>query len=182
VSLVNRYSVRLFNTLWYARQRERRQARRVPMQAFFYPLDAIAHWNRIYGPRGMLQHQAVLPGADGPAALREMLQQIARTGMGSFLAVAKVFGARQSPGLLSFPRPGISLALDFPMSPDALRLLGRLDAVTLECGGAVYPAKDACMSPALFRAGYPQWETFAAQVDPAFSSSFWRRVTGDSLD
>lgn len=177
VSLVNRYTVRLFNALWYARQRERRRQAREPLHAFFYPLDAVAHWNRIYGPRGLLQHQSVLPGDDAPAALREMLQQITRSGMGSFLAVAKVFGPLQSPGMLSFPRPGISLALDFPQSSASLRLLGRLNALTLECGGAVYPAKDACMDATLFRAGFPQWEAFAAHVDPAFSSSFWRRVT-----
>jgi len=181
-SLVNRLSVRAFNALWYRRQRQRRSRARQSLDAFFYPLDAVRHWNRLYGAAGLVQHQAVLPGADGPAACAEMLTQVARSGQGSFLAVAKVFGARRSPGLLSFPRPGLSLALDFRLRPEVLRLLGRLDAITLECGGAVYPAKDACMSARVFRAGFPRWEAFATHIDPAFSSSFWRRVTGAGYD
>ena len=181
LSLVNGVTLRAFNAWWYGRQRERRVNRTTHYRPFFYPLDAIRNWNRMYGPKGMLQYQCVLPGDDGRAATAEMLRAIAASGRGSFLAVLKVFGDIASPGMLSFPRPGVTLALDFPNHPDVLRLLDRLDAMTLEAGGAVYPAKDARMSGATFRAGFPQWEIFAEHIDPAFSSSFWRRVSGDEL-
>jgi len=179
VSLINSLSLRAFNALWYGRQRERRVTRLTHFGKFFYPLDAIGNWNRMYGPRGMLQYQCVLPGDDGRLAMRDMLRRIAESGQGSFLAVLKVFGELQSPGMLSFPRAGVTLALDFPNRPDVFRLLDQLDAITLESGGAVYPAKDARMSGATFRAGFPRWEEFSKHVDPAFSSSFWRRVTDD---
>lgn len=176
-SLLNRYSLRLFNSYWYRRQRERRSSRSTHFSRFFYPLDRIGHWNRMYGPKGLLQYQCVLPGDDGRQMLHNMLQAIARSGEGSFLAVLKNFGDRPSPGMLSFPRPGATLALDFSASPKVFKLLDRLDTMTMEVNGAVYPAKDARMSAATFRASFPDWERFAAFVDPAFSSSFWRRVT-----
>ena len=181
-SLVNGLSLRAFNALWYARQRERRVQREAHFAGFFYPLDAIGNWNRMYGPRGMLQYQCVLPGEDGRDAIREMLERIARSGQGSFLAVLKMFGDKPSPGMLSFPRPGVTLALDFANSPAVFRLLDQLDSVTLEAGGAVYPAKDARMSAEVFRAGFPRWEEFATYIDPLFSSSFWRRVAGDTQE
>jgi hypothetical protein len=110
-----------------------------------------------------------------------MLGRIARHGSGSFLAVLKVFGSMPSLGMMSFARPGVTLALDFP-NRDArtLALLDSLDDITRAAGGAVYPAKDARMSPAAFRAYFPQWEQFRGYVDPRFSSSFWRRVTNDT--
>jgi FAD/FMN-containing dehydrogenase len=180
-SLVNGLSLKLFNAWWYRRQRERRQTRKVHFQPFFYPLDSIGNWNRIYGPKGLLQYQCVLPGEDGREVLRQMLGAIAESGNGSFLAVLKIFGERLSPGLLSFPQPGVTLALDFPTSPDVFRLLDRLDDMTREVGGAVYPAKDARMSGESFHEYFPAYERFTEYVDPGFSSSFWRRVTGDQL-
>jgi FAD/FMN-containing dehydrogenase len=181
VSLINGLSLKLFNAWWYRRQRERRQTRNVHYQPFFYPLDSIGNWNRIYGPKGLLQYQCVLPGEDGRDMLRQMLSAIAKSGNGSFLAVLKIFGEHSSPGLLSFPRPGVTLALDFPASPDVFRLLDRLDEMTREVGGAVYPAKDARMSAESFQAYFPAWEKFSEYIDPGFSSSFWRRVAGDKL-
>ncbi|MBT8421498.1 MAG: FAD-binding oxidoreductase, partial [Gammaproteobacteria bacterium] len=178
-SLVNNLSLRAFNKLWYARQRKRRVQKNTHFSGFFYPLDAIGNWNRMYGPRGMLQYQCVLPGEAGRDAIGEMLARITRSGQGSFLAVLKVFGDKASPGMLSFPRPGVTLALDFPNRPDVFRLLDQLDAVTLEAGGAVYPAKDARMKAEVFRAGFPRWQKFANYIDPNFSSSFWRRVADD---
>jgi hypothetical protein len=97
-------------------------------------------------------------------------------GEASFLSVLKVFGDRPSPGMMSFPRPGVTLALDFPARPSTLDLLERLDHIVVAAGGAVYPAKDARMSPSTFAASFPRVEEFARHVDPAFSSSFWRRV------
>ncbi|MGI9291808.1 MAG: FAD-binding oxidoreductase [Gammaproteobacteria bacterium] len=180
-SLINSFSLKLFNSWYYRRQRDRRKVRNVHYQPFFYPLDSIGNWNRIYGPRGFLQYQCVLPGDDGREALRDMLTLIADSGNGSFLAVLKIFGDKPSPGLMSFPRPGVTLALDFPNNPGVMKLLDSLDDLTRGVGGAVYPAKDARMSRESFRAYFPVWEAFSEYVDPGFSSSFWRRVTGEEL-
>jgi FAD/FMN-containing dehydrogenase len=108
-----------------------------------------------------------------------LLDAITASGEASFLSVLKVFGDRPSPGLLSFPRPGVTLALDFPMRGErTLALLDRLDAIVMEAGGAIYPAKDARMSRETFARSFPRLEAFTRHVDPAFSSSFWRRVHG----
>jgi len=112
------------------------------------------------------------------AAFEELLDRIARSGMGSFLGVLKRFGTVPAAGTLSFPRPGLTLALDFAMRGDrTLQLLGSLDEVVKENGGALYPGKDARMSPALFEASFPHWRSFVPYIDPKMSSSFWRRVT-----
>ena len=171
-------AVRAFNAVYYRRQRGRHATRRTHYRPFFYPLDAVGAWNRGYGRRGFYQYQFVVPFADGERAVRAILRQLADARAGSFLSVLKTFGALASPGMLSFPRPGVTLALDLPNRGDrTVRLLRACDAIVREAGGAVYPAKDACMTPESFRAFFPQWEAFAAHVDPAFSSSFWRRVT-----
>lgn len=177
VSLVNGLTLRPFNTLYYHRQRARLRGSIQHYAPYFYPLDGIRDWNRMYGPNGFLQHQCVLPPAQARDAVRALLAEIARSGQGSFLAVLKEFGNRPAPGLMSFARPGTTLALDFPRSgPDAFALLDRLDAIVADAGGALYPAKDARMSPATFRRGQPNLESFLPYIDPAFSSSFWRRV------
>jgi FAD/FMN-containing dehydrogenase len=119
----------------------------------------------------------VLPPERAPDALAAMLDAIARAGMGSFLAVLKEFGDRAPAGLLSFPRPGTTLALDFPNTgPRLFALLDRLDAIVADAGGALYPAKDARMAPAMFRASFPRLDAFLPYLDPSFSSGFWRRV------
>ncbi len=178
-SLVNRASLAVFNFLYYHRPVSPRPVltHYVP---FFYPLDGISRWNRIYGRKGFYQYQCVLPKAVQREALKALLGEIASSRLGSFLAVLKTFGAIRSPGLLSFPREGVTLALDFPNRGAAThRLFGRLDRVVMEAGGALYPAKDARMPPELFRRGFPAWETFARYRDPGFSSNFWRRVMED---
>lgn len=176
VSLVNGASLKAFNALYYRRPEQDGLSHYAP---FFYPLDGVGHWNRIYGPRGFLQYQCVLPPDAAGPALRELLGRIAASRQGSFLAVLKRFGERRSPGLLSFPRPGVTIALDFPFKGGpTLRLLDELDAVTLAAGGALYPAKDARMTEAAFRQSFPGLERFLPFVDPGFSSGFWRRVTG----
>lgn len=176
-SLVNRLSLRLFNTVYYHRPVPRRAV--VDFEPFFYPLDALLEWNRIYGPSGFYQFQCVVPPGDGEAVVRALLAETARVGEGSFLVVLKQFGTLPSPGLLSFPRPGPTLALDFPNRGDRTRrLLGRLERLVDEAGGAIYPAKDACMSPAAFQRAFPAWTTLESLRDPAFTSDFWRRVTG----
>jgi hypothetical protein len=132
----------------------------------------------MYGARGFFQYQCVIPTAQALDAMTDILQIIAQSGQGSFLSVLKLFGDMPSPGMLSFPRAGVTLALDFANRGNKTQsLLAQLDAVTLAAGGAVYPAKDACMSASHFQHYYPQWTDFTHYIDPAFSSSFWRRVT-----
>lgn len=178
--LLNATAMRAFNALYRAgaRPRQWRKLRQAFWQ-FLFPLDAVGRWNRVYGSRGFLQHQSVVPRADGARAVRAMLDAIADAGEPSPLAVVKVFGERPPAGILSFPRAGITTALDFPIrGPSTFGLLDRLDRIVVDAGGAIYPAKDARMSAAVFEAGYPQWRRLEALRDPAFSSSFWRRVTG----
>ncbi|WP_018879576.1 MULTISPECIES: FAD-binding oxidoreductase [unclassified Thioalkalivibrio] len=177
VSLVNRLSLRAFNHLYY-RQPVHATPRAVHHQPWLFPLDAIRHWNRIYGHQGFYQYQCVLPPHAARDGVQALLDAIAASGQGSFLAVLKTFGDRPAPGMLSFPRPGATLALDFPeKGRDTARLFARLDAIVQEAGGALYPAKDARMPAEVFRQGFPGWEAFAEYVDPEFSSGFWRRVT-----
>lgn len=182
VSPLNRLTLGLFNALY--RRRLGRRDRRLsigPYAPALFPLDAIAGWNRLYGRCGFYQYQCVLPPADARDAVAEMLDAIAAAGEGSFLAVLKTMGGLASPGLLSFPTPGTTLALDFAnKGPATLALLDRLDAITTAAKGRVYPAKDGRMSPATFAAGQPNLARFRGSVDPRFSSSFWRRVGGDA--
>ena len=176
--LLNRHTMAAFNAAYYHRLRAPITRRQVHYETFFYPLDSIHQWNRVYGRRGFFQHQFVVPFSSGNEALREILGRIAASGRGSFLAVLKAFGTIKSPGLLSFPQPGLTLALDFPNQGDeTLRFLDELDRVVLAAGGRIYPAKDSRMSAESFQASYPEWREFSGFIDPAFSSSFWRRVT-----
>lgn len=177
--LLNRFSVRAFNTLYYHRPVRPGVPRLVHYKPFFYPLDALLKWNRMYGKRGFFQYQLVVPFAEDRTAIRRIFETIAASGLASFLAVLKTFGPVPSPGLLSFPRPGVTLALDFPnQGARTHRLFEALDALVQAAGGAVYPAKDARMPPELFTASFPNWPDFVPYIDPRFSSSFWRRVTG----
>jgi FAD/FMN-containing dehydrogenase len=176
-SLVNKVTLRLFNSLYYHKQLVNRRRVVSHYEPFFYPLDGIHAWNRLYGPRGFLQYQCVVPPESSREALGEILNRVAASRTGSFLAVLKGFGQQCSPGMLSFPRPGVTLALDFPnRGKPTLELLDRLDEVVEAAGGAIYPAKDARMSGRIFRKGFPEWKAFSAYIDPASSSSFWRRV------
>jgi FAD/FMN-containing dehydrogenase len=175
--IFNRLTVKAMQALYY-RMQSRQAAREIlHYEPFLFPLDAIAHWNRIYGRRGFLQYQCVVP-FDERQAIGEILSRINRSGLTAVLAVLKTFGDMKSPGMLSFPRPGITLAVDFPNQGDrTLRLLDQLDEVTVAARGAVYPAKDARMSAYSFQNYFPEWKSFADYVDPKFSSSFWRRVS-----
>jgi FAD/FMN-containing dehydrogenase len=178
-SLINGLTLRAFNELYYRMPRGDGQVKVVPYGPFFYPLDSVQDWNRFYGPNGFFQYQCVVPdGTAGREALSEVLSRISASGQGSFLSVLKRFGAMPSVGMMSFPRPGYTLALDFPNHGGrTLELFERLDEVVMRAGGRVYAAKDSRMSASAFRAFYPQWEAFSAFIDPRFSSSFWRRVT-----
>ena len=176
--VLNGVTVSVFNELYYRNGRRKAGRASVPYEPFFYPLDRIGRWNQLYGRRGFYQYQSVVPPEAARDATRAMLQAISAAGEGSFLAVLKTFGDRPSPGMLSFPRPGTTLALDFAnRGASTLKLMDRLDAIVREAGGRLYPAKDGRISAAMFRAGYPDWEDFARHVDPSFSSAFWRRVS-----
>lgn len=175
---LNRWTIQAFNTLYYGKQRGKVVQKKAHYEGFFYPLDTVSAWNRIYGSRGFLQYQFVLPYAGDAGVTKEIFSRIAASKLGSFLAVLKMFGDLSSPGLLSFPRPGVTLALDFPNEgARTFALLEDLDAIIRDHGGRVYPAKDARMSAESFRAFYPEWREFERYIDPRFSSSFWRRVT-----
>lgn len=157
--LLNKATVHAFNSLYYNRVRHQRQTRSVHYAPFFYPLDSMANWNRLYGKPGFVQYQFVLPKQAGPSGLRIILEQIAASGRGSFLAVLKVFG-QGNKNLLSFPMEGYTLALDFKAEPAVFDLLDRLDKLILRFGGRLYLAKDARMSEKIFKASYPNWQRF----------------------
>lgn len=180
VSLVNRLSLRLFNTAYFELNRQNAGAAPAHYESFFYPLDNLLEWNRMYGPRGFYQYQCVVPRAVGLDAVAALLREIRRDGDGSFLAVLKTFGDRAAPGMLSFAQPGVTLALDFPNGgARSERLFERLDAVVRDARGRIYLAKDARMPRDLFQAGYPRLKQFLHYRDPGISSGLSRRLMGD---
>lgn len=175
---LNQLTVRAFNAAYF-RANARPRPQHVHYDPFFYPLDAVANWNTIYGRHGFLQYQCVIPEQAGLAPVAEILDRAARSRLASFLTVIKKFGSLPSPGLLSFPRAGTTVCLDFAArrTDVLLPMLEACDDVVEAAGGSVYPAKDARMSAARFRRFFPRWEELRALADPRFSSSFWRRVT-----
>jgi FAD/FMN-containing dehydrogenase len=172
-------TVRMFNHHFYNKHRNVRKY--VDYDEFFYPLDSVLHWNRIYGKRGFFQFQAVFPATDNSKCLRELLEKLSSSGRASFLAVLKPMG-KSSGGLLSFPREGQTLALDIPNAGnDTVAFMRQMDEIVLKHGGRVYLAKDACMTPHTFRQMYPDVEKFnqvKMKLDPEkrFSSSQSRRL------
>jgi FAD/FMN-containing dehydrogenase len=174
----NSYTVHAFNWLYRRRLRGRGlKAGRGNYVPVLYPLDAIGHWNRLYGRPGFFQFQCVIPHAAARPVLHELLSEIGASKQGSILGVIKVFGDVPSPGLLSFPAPGVTLALDFPNRMQRTRtLLGRLEQIVVRADGRIYPAKDSLMSADTFTRGYPNVERFKASIDVGMSSAFARRV------
>ncbi len=177
---LNHLTVSMFNSVFFHKQVKARVKALQDYEPFFYPLDKVLHWNRMYGSRGLLQFQYAIPWDNAREGTIAILREVAKSGLASFLAVLKAFGDVPSPGLMSFPQPGITLALDFPIKPNlSFPLFERLADMTREFGGRLYPAKDAAMTAAQFQAFYPQWEQLARFRDPLLTSSFWERVTGD---
>jgi len=173
--LVNRLSLKAFNFLYLRAHRNQREYKET-IRKFFYPLDALGNWNRIYGRRGFYQFQCVVP-FENSAVLKTVLMKLAKDKQGSFLSVLKTMGDVKSPGLLSFCRPGVTLALDFPnRGRRTSKLLKNLEQLVVEADGAIYPAKDATMDASTFVKSFPNLSLFNRHIDPAFSSSFWRRV------
>ncbi len=176
--ILNKSMIRLFNLLYFLKNSQQLSDKTILLDRFLFPLDFLKNWNRIYGKRGFLQYQCVLPIKDGAEAIKEMFSHITRSGKLPYLLILKRFGEEKSGGMLSFPREGITMAVDFPNhGEDTFNLLMDLDTIVLKAKGAVYPAKDARMSAKSFQAFFPQWENFSLFIDPKFSSSFWRRVT-----
>jgi decaprenylphospho-beta-D-ribofuranose 2-oxidase len=164
----NSWTIGLFNRLYFHRIPAGGRERRLDLAQFFYPLDAITDWNRMYGRRGFVQFQCVIPDAQARAALHQLLSAISSSGLASFLAVIKTLG-RDGPGYLSFPTPGITLALDFPVRHSTAGLLARLHGITADHGGRIYLAKDSCLPAGLLPQMYPrvtQFRAVLAQVDP----------------
>lgn len=177
---LNNWSVRSFNWLFYGKVKERVTKQRVDIDTFFYPLDAIGHWNRLYGKNGFTQYQFILPKEHSYEGLKKILESIADSGKGSFLAVLKLYG-KENENYLSFPMEGYSLALDFKIEKGLLALLDRLDEVVVKYKGRIYLAKDARVSKAVFEQGYPQIELFRQfrknqGMDKVFQSLQSKRV------
>jgi decaprenylphospho-beta-D-ribofuranose 2-oxidase len=166
-SLLNPLTAGLFNRVYFQKQAFKRDPFLADLDSFFYPLDAINDWNRLYGRRGFVQYQFVLPISEALEGLRKILETTALSRVPSFLAVLKRFGA-EGPGLLSFPLEGYSLSLDFPVSARLFELLRVLDEIVAKRGGRVYLAKDSCLDALTFRRMYPrfaEWQTIKKSYD-----------------
>jgi len=177
---LNHNTVSLFNAAYFQNQGKPRIEQLKDYEQFFYPLDKVLCWNRLYGKRGLVQFQYAIPWASAREGTIAILKEIAKSGLASFLAVLKAFGDVVSPGMMSFPQPGVTLALDFPIKPNAtFPLVKRLADMTLDYGGRLNPSKDATMTAAQFQSFFPRWEELSGFRDPALNSSFWERVTAD---
>ena len=178
---LNNLTMRAFNIAYFEKQLKKVTRAVVHYEPFFYPLDAVGRWNRIYGNRGFMQYQCIVPYGGDSDAIRTIIHRMATSGLTPFLNVLKTFGDKVSPGMLSFPREGVTLAIDFPNQGKAtLDLLTEIDNIVEESGGvAGYPAKDSRMSAEHFQRFFPKWKEFSDYIDPKISSSLWRRVMGE---
>jgi FAD/FMN-containing dehydrogenase len=177
---LNKFSVKAFNRLYYAKAKDGVSKQRVSIDTFFYPLDAIENWNRIYGSGGFTQYQFILPKEQSFEGLKEILTKISDSGKGSFLAVLKLYG-KENENYLSFPLEGYSLALDFKIETGLFELLNTLDEVVVKYGGRIYLTKDVRVSKETFESGYPQCDKFREfrrehKMDRKFSSLQSKRV------
>ncbi len=176
--VLNRFTVKLFNFLYYGKNFKKEINNVVSYEPFFYPLDAILHWNRGYGKKGFVQYQFVLP-LEAKQGLVEILKQISAKGIGSFLAVLKVFGEQES--MISFPQKGYTLALDIPVRKGLFEFLDELDQVVLQYGGRLYMSKDARMKPEVLKAGYPRLQEFKDIVQQYNPDGKFRSIQSDRL-
>ncbi len=178
--VLNKMSVKAFNGIYYRKAKNGQSNNRVSVDGFFYPLDAIGNWNRIYGRNGFTQYQFILPEAVSYEGLTQILQEIAGAGAGSFLAVLKLYG-RENDNYLSFPLEGYGLALDFKIEKKLFGLLDRLDEIVVDYGGRIFLTKDARMSRETFERGYPRLKMFREvrkkyDLDSRFNSHQSRRL------
>ncbi len=178
--VLNNWSVRVFNWLYYGKVKQKVSRQIVDIDTFFYPLDAIGHWNRIYGKNGFTQYQFILPKESSYEGLEEVLTAISKSGKGSFLAVLKLYG-KANDNYLSFPMEGYSLALDFKIEKSLFDLLDKLDKIVVKYKGRIYLAKDVRVSKKVFEKGYPKIEAFRRyrkenKMDGKFQSLQSKRV------
>lgn len=182
ISCINQLSVKAFNQLYYHRQQAKLVKEQQYFDGFFYPLDGILHWNRLYGKKGFVQYQCLIPNDNAQEAIKALLECISYSGQGSFLVVLKMMGDIASKGLLSFSQAGATLAIDFPfLGQKTLALMGQLDAIVIAAKGRLYPAKDARMSKEFFQQAYPNWCKLEDLRDPNIQSDFWRRVADSKI-
>jgi FAD/FMN-containing dehydrogenase len=156
---LNHHPIKAFNAIYYHRVFSKIKTEVIPLERYFFPLDSIGNWNRLYGKAGFVQYQFVLPIAAGVKGMRQILEVIVGSGKGSFLAVLKAFGTANK-NFLSFPIKGYTLALDFKTSKETTELIKKLDSMVVEMGGRIYLTKDALMSETSFKKTYLQWEQF----------------------
>ncbi|MBI1309470.1 MAG: FAD-binding protein [Proteobacteria bacterium] len=176
-SAVNALTTRVFNELWL--RRPRAAYAQVDYSSFFWPLDGVGHWTNLYGPVPFVQCQVVVPQAGAPRLVAQILRLARAGGEPSFLNTLKMMGGMAPAGMLSFPREGVALALDFPYKGErTLAMLRAIEDVAMANGGAIYPAKDACMRPESFAQAYPAWKDFLKYKDDNMTSDFWQRVMG----
>jgi decaprenylphospho-beta-D-ribofuranose 2-oxidase len=177
---LNHWTMKAFNLAYYHKCRPGTHSSVVDYNSFFYPLDAIDNWNRVYGKRGFTQYQFVIPKAAGREGMHKILKRITDSGLGSFLAVLKLFGEQES--FISFPMGGYTLALDFPISLKAMDLFRELDAMVADYGGRLYLAKDSRMDAAMFEKTYPNADAFREAIamlnrgDTKFESLLSKRI------
>jgi len=178
--VLNKMSVKAFNAVYYRKAKNGQASRRVSVDGFFYPLDAIGNWNRIYGKNGFTQYQFILPKAASYDGLTEILKLIAGAGSGSFLAVLKLYG-NENDNYLSFPLEGYGLALDFKIEKKLFGLLDQLDKIVVDFGGRIFLTKDVRVSREVFERGYPRVKSFREvrrkyNLDTRFNSLQSRRL------
>jgi FAD/FMN-containing dehydrogenase len=177
ISLIAAPTLRAFNAAYRWNATRKTAPTRVARDGFFFPLDAVDRWNRLYGPKGLRQHQSVIPLTSAEAIVRELLERAQRAGHGSFLTVLKLFGDLPSPGMLSFPMPGATLTLDFPYRGQATdRLLDELTACVLAAGGRISAYKDARITHETLKASFPALADFSRMIDPAMRSGMAERI------
>ncbi len=157
--VLGKFTVKALNSLYYSRISDRGRVKDIHFQKFFYPLDGISNWNRLYGNQGLIQYQFVVPKQVGRLGIKAIHQRIVDTGLSSVLAVLKLFGEGNS-NYLSFPIEGYTMAVDFKATPEVLALLRELDKLVVDLGGRIYLTKDARMSEPIFKSVYPEWERF----------------------
>lgn len=178
--LLNRFTMELFNRTYFGLKKSSKQKSTVGYDGYFFPLDNIGNWNRLYGSKGFLQYQFVIPTAAAFEGISKVLSKVSEAGKGSFLSVLKKLG-RQNENLLSFPKEGYTLALDFKREKSLFPLLNELDEIVVDHGGRLYLAKDARMSEAVFKAGYPDREKFMQVKNRVDPSSTFSSLQSDRL-
>lgn len=175
-SFVNKLSMKLFNNLYYLKQISKFNKSRLHYDLFFYPLDLVPNWNLLYGQSGFVQLQFVIPIETAHKTIDKVILLIKKYQTGSSISVLKAFGEMKSPGLLSFPRKGITIAMDFPYKSDTKEMMHKIYDLILEQQGAIYPAKDMLMSSDHFTKSFDNIDIFKNFIDPRFNSDLWQRV------